>query len=83
MDCHDPAYEPTAECQPTSSAPGSAEKLAILRGRMERGESLWHELDRVELSSLCTSRPSTIGEKRALRACGATLVLTSREMYEE
>jgi hypothetical protein len=31
--------------RPTSARPGSAEKLAILAERFERGENLWHPAD--------------------------------------
>lgn len=31
---------------PTEAFPGTPEKIAILRQRLERGESLWHPEDR-------------------------------------
>lgn len=33
---------------PTTAAPGSAEKLEVLKQRAENGEQLWHEFDTTE-----------------------------------
>ena len=32
-------------CEPTDALPGSAEKIAVLRMRLELGQSLWHPED--------------------------------------
>jgi hypothetical protein len=37
--------EKSVASRPTSARPGSAEKLAILAERFERGENLWHPAD--------------------------------------
>jgi hypothetical protein len=36
----------------TAANPGSAEKIEILRARVERGENLWHESDRTDFSGV-------------------------------
>jgi len=38
-------FEPKPAREPTCAKPGSAAKIEVLRSRVERGESLWHELD--------------------------------------
>lgn len=38
-------YSPPGPKEPTSAKPGSKEKIAVLAGRFDRGESLWHEDD--------------------------------------
>ncbi len=41
-----PVIKPQSEAlEPTAAAPGSPEKCAVLAGRYERGERLWHERD--------------------------------------
>lgn len=70
-------------CQPTQAPPGSVEKMEVLRGRVERGEELYHEDDRKELAAGSVMRPSTIGEKRGLRECVTVSVVTSKETYRE
>jgi hypothetical protein len=42
---HDEDFAPKPCSEPTSAMPGSREKIAVLRLRVERGECLWHPLD--------------------------------------
>ena len=44
---NDEGYRPrvTADFKPTSALAGSAEKIAVLRWRVERGLPLWHRED--------------------------------------
>jgi hypothetical protein len=39
-------WEPGLAAIPTQAEPGSPEKIAILRARLECGQALWHEQDR-------------------------------------
>jgi hypothetical protein len=39
-------WEPGLAAIPTQAEPGSPEKIAILRSRLEHGQALWHEQDR-------------------------------------
>lgn len=69
---------------PTNTAPGSAEKIEILRRRVELGQPLWHALDRFDLSGLSGVKPKTIGERRlAMREERATEVVADKERYRE
>lgn len=38
-------FVPDKATEPTSALPGTPEKIAVLRQRMESGQSLWHPLD--------------------------------------
>ena len=51
---HDEEFEPaTAEEYASTEAPaGSAEKLAVLAERAQRGVPLWHDADRADYSGL-------------------------------
>lgn len=42
---HDLDFEPQLTPEPTSAAPGSADKLKVFQARLERGEELNHECD--------------------------------------
>ena len=51
---HDEDYEPatTEEFAATEAPAGSAEKLAVMAERAERGIPLWHDADRSDYSGL-------------------------------
>lgn len=51
---HDEDFAPEAGAnfEPTDAPAGSAEKIEILRARVERGLPLWHSMDRVDYSGL-------------------------------
>jgi hypothetical protein len=51
---HDEEWEPqaTEDFYPTDAPSGSAEKVEVLRKRVELGQPLWHEADRVDYSGL-------------------------------
>jgi hypothetical protein len=51
---HDEDFDPVAtdDFLPTDAPAGSAEKIAVLRKRVELGEPLWHGDDRVDYSGL-------------------------------
>ena len=51
-------------CQPTNAAPGSDDKIRVLRLRLERGERLYHPDDCAVLANREGGAPKTIGEKR-------------------
>ena len=53
-DGHDEFYRPkrTPEFAPTDAAPGSQEKLDLLRRRVTMGLPLWHDLDRRDYHEL-------------------------------
>jgi len=38
-------FQPKPASAPTTAKPGSSEKIAVLRARIERGEHLWHPSD--------------------------------------
>jgi hypothetical protein len=56
---HDEDFNPTEEARrqalPTSAPAGSAEKVAVLRLRVEMGEPLWHIADRVDYSGVSST----------------------------
>jgi len=57
---HDEDFDPLAgeDFLPTDAPPGTAEKIDILRKRVELGQPLWHDEDRVDYSGLvATVRP--------------------------
>ena len=41
----DQEFEPTRKPKPTRVAPGSDDKVMLLRRRVELGEELWHDQD--------------------------------------
>lgn len=41
----EPLEMSAADYEPTGARPGTDEKIEVLRGRVERGEPLWHEND--------------------------------------
>ena len=45
---HDEDFEPRAgdDFRPTDAPPGTAEKIDVIRKRVELGQPLWHEDDR-------------------------------------
>lgn len=45
---HDRHFEHVAAKHPTNAPAGSAEKIEIMRGRVERGECLYHRDDSTE-----------------------------------
>lgn len=51
---HDEDFVPNEEngFSPTDAPAGSAEKIEVLRKRVERGQPLWHNTDRVDYSGL-------------------------------
>ncbi len=51
---HDEDYcpEPTDEFQATDAPAGSDEKIETLRNRVQMGQPLWHDEDRVDYSGL-------------------------------
>ncbi len=51
---HDEDFDPevNANFLPTDAPAGSAEKIEILRRRVERGQPLWHRDDRVDYAGL-------------------------------
>lgn len=42
---HDEDFAPRPPAEPTQYEPGSRGKIAVMRARVERGESLWHPQD--------------------------------------
>ncbi len=52
--CESPSFQGTA------AAPGSLEKIEILRLRVERGQPLWHPADRNDFAGLTTSGRSLV-----------------------
>ena len=42
---------------PTDAPAGSAEKIEVLRKRVELGQPLWHPKDRVDFTGYTRSRP--------------------------
>jgi hypothetical protein len=52
--CESPSFQGTA------AAPGSLEKIEILRLRVELGLPLWHPADRNDLAGLATSGKSLV-----------------------
>ena len=53
---HDEDYEPRGFGKPTLAAPGSLEKVEVMRRRVEMGQHLFHPKDEWILASLETSR---------------------------
>lgn len=51
---HDEDFDPQADdnFHPTDAPAGSAEKIDVLRKRVELGQPLWHNDDRVDYSGL-------------------------------
>ncbi len=51
---HDEDFDPQADDNflPTDAPAGSEEKIDVLRRRVELGQPLWHEDDRVDYSGL-------------------------------
>ena len=51
---HDEDFAPevTDEFLPTDAPAGSDEKIETLRQRVEMGEPLWHDMDRMDYSGL-------------------------------
>ena len=52
---HDEDFEPlvsASEYEATGAVPGSEDKVAILRDRIEKGHPLWHPLDRCDFSGM-------------------------------
>jgi hypothetical protein len=51
---HDEDFDPIArpDFSPTDAPAGSAEKIEILRKRVEMGLPLWHDADRADFSGL-------------------------------
>ena len=43
---HDRDYVPDGLPEPTSTRPGSQQRLAVLRERIDRGQELFHEFDK-------------------------------------
>lgn len=58
-DGHDEFFAPTETEQfvPTDAAPGSHEKIALLRKRVSEGLPLWHQCDRGDYSDLIGAVP--------------------------
>ena len=44
-------FDPVDATEPTSTMPGSAERIAELAARLGRGENLWHDEDESNLPS--------------------------------
>jgi hypothetical protein len=57
---HDEDFQDRPASMPTNEPPGSREKIEVMRGRVERGESLWNEMDATDYSMLAS------GAKRGL-----------------
>ena len=51
---HDEDFVPNEDNNfaPTDAPAGSPEKIEVLRSRVERGQPLWHNTDRVDYSGL-------------------------------
>ena len=51
---HDEDFDPSEDngFDATDAPAGSAEKIEILRSRVESGQPLWHDSDRVDYSGL-------------------------------
>lgn len=51
---HDEDFVPKEDDRfsPTDAPAGSSEKIEVLRGRVERGQPLWHNTDRIDYSGL-------------------------------
>ena len=54
---HDPV--PTSDFYPTDAPPGSKEKIEIMRKRIELGQPLRHEHDRVDFSGITCGTPES------------------------
>jgi hypothetical protein len=55
---HDEDFIPLPDdnFHPTSAPPGSAEKLSILAERVQQGQPLWHQDDRVDYAGIMTGK---------------------------
>ncbi len=63
---HDEDFDPFADAKflPTDAPAGSQEKIAVLRRRVELGQPLWHDHDRVDYSGLTgVIRPREDGQE--------------------
>jgi hypothetical protein len=51
---HDEDFSPasSSEFEPTDAPAGSPEKIEVLRRRVEQGQPLWHNDDRMDYSGL-------------------------------
>jgi len=51
---HDEDFEPIPDSSflPTDAPAGTPEKIEVLRSRVERGQPLWHERDRIDYGGL-------------------------------
>jgi hypothetical protein len=51
---HDEDFEPISNSLflPTDAPAGTPEKIEVLRSRVERGQPLWHERDRIDYGGL-------------------------------
>ena len=58
-DGHDENYLPrkSGDFVPTDAAPGSQEKLHLLRKRVTLGQPLWHDADRCDYHELTAAVP--------------------------
>ena len=60
----DDGFEPTKKPEPTDAAPGTWSKVEVLAARLERGEELWHDLDRkIDLTKGSSSSDDSIADK--------------------
>ena len=59
QDGHDENFLPngSGEFVPTDAAPGSHEKIRLLRKRIARGLPLWHDEDRADYAGLIGAIP--------------------------
>ncbi len=48
----DEGFKPTKLPTPTAAAPGSIEKMDVLKQRLENGEEMFHHLDRCNYDNL-------------------------------
>lgn len=68
----DGPFRPAPCRQPTRCSPGTANKIAVLAERMERGEELFHPEDRLDcegLQSQDVGRRNTPRDLSAIRTC--------------
>lgn len=57
----DDKWEPkvSADFLPTEAPPGTLEKVEVLRKRVEAGQPLWHQHDRIDYSGLTCGNPAS------------------------
>ena len=67
-------FRPKLPAKPTKHRPGSAEKVEVLRRRVEAGESLWHPDDETVLSD----RPNYATDAYMMRKLKATMQVRVR-----